>query len=180
MVGRDRRARRSSIPAFYSGRSPGQRDCLTDPSPGPLESARHISSTCSPKLYPTVSSIISNTDRQLIVRGGRFFQGCGFIVWRTSSNGSIASQNVRVARASCVLVSASRRNDLFLKATLHGSALYFHIKNREEENFAKPETASPARETRALTLLRPASRYKGTSSTTSRAQPQESVKPEPP
>jgi hypothetical protein len=78
MVERARRARSFINPRLRMlllWRLASQRDCLTDPSPGPLESARQISATCSPKLYATVSSIISNTDRQLIVRGGRFFSG---------------------------------------------------------------------------------------------------------
>ena len=35
--------------AFMTRGACDQRDCLTDPSPGPPESARQISSTCSPK-----------------------------------------------------------------------------------------------------------------------------------
>jgi hypothetical protein len=54
-----------------------QIDCLTDPSPGPPESARQISSTCSPRLSATVSSIISNMGRKLGVCGGKLIDVAG-------------------------------------------------------------------------------------------------------
>jgi glycerol dehydrogenase-like iron-containing ADH family enzyme len=48
-----------------------QRDCLTNPSPGPPESARQISSTCSQNFCATVACIVSNMDRKLGVCGGK-------------------------------------------------------------------------------------------------------------
>src|SRR5206468_9125424 len=44
-----------SFPLYEMG-SGTKRDCLTDPSPGPPESARQISSTCSSKLLEAISS----------------------------------------------------------------------------------------------------------------------------
>jgi hypothetical protein len=44
-----------SFPIYEMGSST-KRDCLTDPSPGPPESARQISSTCSSKLLEAISS----------------------------------------------------------------------------------------------------------------------------
>jgi hypothetical protein len=57
-----------------------------------------------------------------------------------------AMQRFRVAHASRVWVSASRRNELY--SISYAFELSRHLESKEKVR--EPETASPARETRAL------------------------------
>ena len=102
--------------AFMTRGACDQRDCLTDPSPGPPESARQISSTCSPKLSATVSSIISNMGRKLGVCGGRFLEDA-----KISVSLAVAASLCRGVR--CALLPGATATSAFACCGVAGSAV---------------------------------------------------------
>src|SRR5438445_13884052 len=75
-----------------------ERDCLTDPSPGPPASARQISSTCSPKLYAAIFIYYFGRDPQTARVACDYFDTAGSAPFRIAQRITEASFKNEIAQ----------------------------------------------------------------------------------